>query len=607
MSAVFAILIAQWKTLCNRRGKRRGRLWTAAVNTVWYGSWVAVALALARIMSEAENTKLLYNVLPAGLLLVMLYWQIVPLMMATTGASLEMRKLRAYPIPDAHLFWIEALLRVTSGVEMILALTGIAIGALYNPALPKWSPLGIAGFILLNLLCAIGMRDLLGRALASKRLKETGFLLFAFFATLPHLALTHRFPAASKIMHAFTGEPWWIWPWTATARLALGEASIRNVLVLLAWIAGTALLSRWQFSHALLYEARTVAARSASSPGGLVERFYRLPAAVLPDPLGILVEKEFRFLTRSSRFRLVFLMGFTFGLLVWLPLAMGNMGHRRAPSVAGRLGGPTTNIPPEAAAASKTASDTAQSSAGQTSAGQTSAGVNVASASAMPIATPAAQAATNGAPARARRVPFFSRNYLSVISLYSLLLLSECCFWNIFGFDRSAAQFYFLAPVPFRRVLIAKNLTSIFFVTTEIAAITMVCAALGLPMGVQRLSESIAVAAVVCLFLLSAGNLQSIHNARAVNPANSFRSSAAGRAQIMLFLVYPVIFSPVALAYWARGKFGTEVAFFAVLAIEGILAAAAYTIVLKSAAASAESTKEEMLVALSAADGPIAA
>ncbi len=596
MPAIFAILIAQWKTLVNRRGKRRGRLWTAAVNTVWYGSWIAVALALARIMSEAENTKLLYNVLPPGLLLVMLYWQIVPLMMATTGASLEMRKLRAYPIPDAHLFWIEALLRVTSGVEMILALTGIAIGALFNPALPKWSPLAIAGFILLNLLCAIGMRDLLGRALASKRLKEAGFLLFAFFATLPHLALTHRFPGASNLVHAFTGEPWWIWPWTAAARLALGDASTRNVLVMLAWIVGTALLSRWQFSHALLYEARTVAARSASSPAGLVERFYRMPAAVLPDPLGILVEKEFRFLTRSSRFRLVFLMGFTFGLLVWLPIAMGNMGKR----------------PPRTASVSPMATGATQASTGITPA---NARPGVTTGAGGPSGT--VQAATNLASANvasanmpragARRTPFFSRNYLSVISLYSLLLLSECCFWNIFGFDRSAAQFYFLAPISFRRVLIAKNLTSMFFVTAEISAITLVCAALGLPMGVERLSESIAVAAVVSLFLLSAGNLQSIHNARAVNPANSFRSSAAGRAQIMLFLVYPVIFSPVALAYWARGRFGTEAAFFAVLAIEGILAAAAYAIVLKSAAASAESTKEEMLVALSAADGPIAA
>ena len=345
-----------------------------------------------------------------------------------------------------------------------------------------------------------------------------------------------------------------------------------------------AIVSRWQFSHALLYEARAVAARSASSPAGLVERFYRLPA-ILPDPLGILVEKEFRFLTRSSRFRLVFLMGFTFGLLTLAAAgSVGNMGHRRAANALAQMSSTgATNVPSS---------------------------VRTANASGLPKGTTQADsnhAASGGPQPGQRKTPFFARNYLSVISLYSLLLLSESCFWNIFGFDRSAAQFYFLAPVPFRRVLIAKNLASMFFVTSEITAITLVCAALGLPMGFERLSESIAVAAVVSLFLLSAGNLQSIHNARAVNPANSFRSSAAGRAQMMLFLIYPAIFSPVALAYWARGKFGNESAFFAVLAIEGIIAATAYAIVLKSAAASAESTKEEMLVALSAADGPIAA
>ena len=47
---------------------------------------------------------------------------------------------------------------------------------------------------------------------------------------------------------------------------------------------------------------------------------------------------------------------------------------------------------------------------------------------------------------------FLGANYLTVVSVYSLLLLSEVCFWNSFGFDRSAAQIYFLAPVPFSRV-----------------------------------------------------------------------------------------------------------------------------------------------------------
>ena len=255
----------------------------------------------------------------------------------------------------------------------------------------------------------------------------------------------------------------------------------------------------------------------------------------------MLIEKEFRFLMRSSRFRLVFLMGFTFGLLIWLPMALGYGGHRfgARPGMGG--------------------------------------------------------------------LPFIARNYLTVVSVYSLLLLSETCFWNIFGFDRSAAQFYFLAPVSFTKVLIAKNLTSLFFVAAEISAVTLVCVTFGLPMDIQKLAEAVAVAGVMSIFLLSAGNLQSIREARGVNPANSFRSGAAGRVQAMLFLVYPVIFSPIALAYIARYAFDSEAAFFVILAVDAIIGAVVYSIALQSAVASAESTKEYMVAALSMADGPIAA
>jgi ABC-2 type transport system permease protein len=40
------------------------------------------------------------------------------------------------------------------------------------------------------------------------------------------------------------------------------------------------------------------------------------------DPLAALVEKEVRFLSRAPRFRLLFIMGFSFGLLIWLPMTL---------------------------------------------------------------------------------------------------------------------------------------------------------------------------------------------------------------------------------------------------------------------------------------------
>ncbi len=527
----------------NRRGRGGGGFWTAVVSVTWYGIWVLAAAALGRVISESGNVTLIHSALPAGLLMVLLYWQVIPLLLATTGAALELRKLRAYPIPEPQLFWIEAMLRATAGVEMILLLAGISIGALFNPNLPRWAALAVVAYILFNLLLAVGLRDLMARLLAHKRVREITFLVFVMCAALPQLLLARRLPGGFRLLAALGGESSALWPWTAAASLMQNLHPASAALVLASWIAGAALFSRWQFARALAFDADASAAGSdpTSPRRGLMERFYRLPSLVLPDPLGILVEKEFRFLLRSSRFRLVFLMGFTFGLLIWLPMALG-FGDSR-PGAMHRMGG----------------------------------------------------------------VPFLAGNYLMVVSVYSLLLLSETCFWNVFGFDRSAAQFYFLAPVSFTRVLIAKNLASTFFVVAEISAVTLVCAALGLPMSFVKLAEAFSVAAIMSLFLLSAGNLQSVRHARGVNPANAFRSSAAGRVQATLFLVYPLMFSPIALAYLARYAFDSEAALFLMLAADAVLGALIYRFALQAAVESAENRKEDMISALSAADGPIAA
>jgi ABC-2 type transport system permease protein len=256
-----------------------------------------------------------------------------------------------------------------------------------------------------------------------------------------------------------------------------------------------------------------------------------LPSVLFRDPLGALVEKEIRFLARSPRFRLVFMMGFTFGLVVWLPLAFGRHG--------------------------------------------------------------AAQS-------------FVGRNFLTAVSVYSVLLLSEVCFWNSFGFDRSAAQFYFLAPVPFSRVLMGKNLSATLFIVLEFVAVTTVSASLGMPIDPLKLGEAFAVAAVISLFLLGAGNLMSVHQPRGVNPESSFRSSAAGRVQSLLFVVYPIAFAPTALAYLARWAFDSELAFFAVLAFDAVAGVVVYRVATQSAVQSAERLKETFLAALAAGDGPIA-
>ncbi len=549
MTQARAILWAQWRTLRNFQ-PRGGAGWTALIGIVWYGMWVIVSIAAARLIASPSNLGFLRVALPGALLIVFLYWQVVPLLMAATGASLDLRKLQVYPIPVSQMFSIEVMLRVTAGIEMMLLLTAVAFGLLFNPAVPKFCALAVAPYILFNLFMAVGLRDLLMRAMARKRIREIVVFLMVMGMTLPQLLFTraslhgigrgiaHGAPAghpsgAARLV--FSGDTWQGWPWSAAANLAQGIDVLNSSLVLILWTIVAGLFGRWQFSRTLSFDTEAAAARDTRPRPreSLAERFFRLPSALFSDPMAALVEKEIRMLARSPRFRLVFLMGFTFGLVMLFPMSMGRGGVSNSV-----LGG----------------------------------------------------------------------NYLTAVSVYSLLLLSESCFWNSFGFDRSAAQIYFLAPVKFSRVLIGKNLSAIFFIAIEILAVTAMCLLLRTVVTAQKIAEAYSVAAVVTIFLLAAGNMLSVRQARGANPATQFRAKAAGRVQAMLVIIYPIAFVPIALAYLARWAFDdyAQIAFFGVLAFDAMVGLIVYRIALDSAVESAERMKEQMIASLSSADGPIA-
>jgi hypothetical protein len=245
------------------------------------------------------------------------------------------------------------------------------------------------------------------------------------------------------------------WPWMSTARVATDRFHAADLAAILAWTAGAAVFGWWQFQRGFAVDADEARATPAEASrfAAWTDRLYSLPSALLPDPLGGLVEKEIRFLSRAPRFRIVFLMGFSFGLLIWLPLAFRG--------------------------------------------GQESDG-------------------------------FFAQNYLTIVSAYALMLLGEVSFWNVFGFDRGAVLNYFVLPVRFSRVLIAKNITAAVFVFLEIGAIASVCFLLRMPVTLAKLAECYAVTAVMTLLLLAVGNLGSVYYPRAGEPG-SFVALGRGR------------------------------------------------------------------------------
>jgi ABC-2 type transport system permease protein len=198
-----------------------------------------------------------------------------------------------------------------------------------------------------------------------------------------------------------------------------------------------------------------------------------------------------------------------------------------------------------------------------------------------------------------------ANNYLTFVTVYALMLLGEVTFWNTFGFDRSAAQIYWIAPVRLPVVLIAKNIASATFILLEVTVVAVVCMALRLPVTVGRLTEAYAVTLVLALYLMAIGNLGSIYYPRPVNPAQSWRSGAAGRFQALLLLIYPVVSLPIALAYLAEYAFDSRVAFYAVLAFGAMLGVIVYWVAMDSAVSAAMQRKEQLVGALSQGEGPI--
>ena len=228
------------------------------------------------------------------------------------------------------------MLRVTAAVEMVFISVGLAIGVLFNPALPKWAALGVVPYILFNLCLAVGLRDLVARILAHKRVREVAFFFLLLLAGLPQLLLL-RSPMGGRSLRKLIGEGWIGWPWTATSNLIQQRALEPSFLILMAWVVAGAAFGFWQFRLSLTFDAQAAGATGGkvTSRESVLERIFRFPSLVWKDPLAALVEKEIRFLVRSPRFRLVFLMGFTFGL-IWLPLSISAQ-RRFGNPVAGKL------------------------------------------------------------------------------------------------------------------------------------------------------------------------------------------------------------------------------------------------------------------------------
>jgi ABC-2 type transport system permease protein len=148
---IAAILRAQ---LLSMRVGSRGRVFGVITGLFWYGIWVVVACAVYLAVSAASAAQLRLW-MPWGALGVCAYWQAMPILSASMGSALDMRKLMVYPVPHAKLFQVEVLLRLTTGVEMLMVLTASVAGMFHNPGASGWLTLpAVLLYIVFNLLLA---------------------------------------------------------------------------------------------------------------------------------------------------------------------------------------------------------------------------------------------------------------------------------------------------------------------------------------------------------------------------------------------------------------------------------------------------------------------
>ena len=200
---------------------------------------------------------------------------------------------------------------------------------------------------------------------------------------------------------------------------------------------------------------------------------------------------------------------------------------------------------------------------------------------------------------------FLSRNFLSVATLYGLLLSSDSLLLNIFGFDRRATQIYFVAPVPLRAVIQAKNLTACLFIALQSLVVLCVAALIHISFTSFKIADALASAGVVALYFLCIGNLTSISMARPIDPTQTLKKQAGGKTQFWFLLCSLGMSTLVGFALLARWAFASEWALLAVLAFEGVVGFIAYHLAIQSAVHNASERREQLIDALSKGASPI--
>lgn len=534
------VLFAQlrmYRNVMSRRGKG-----ASIFNLIATGTWYALALFLAAIansfFSTAGDDGNLAEAVTLMLLGITAYWQITPILTVSFGLALDLKRLLIFPIRPNQFYILEMVLCLPTSFEALIVFSGLMVGLLQNPRCnPGLVLLAGAGFLFFNLCVNVALRALVSKA-SGMRLWREGILFFLIsLALLPQwILLGDDRGSWLAVLDVFLKFPFA--PWTAAANTATGNALPLSIATLAALTLATLAGGRWLFFRFLSAEVgeKAPARKTESAVVANSRRFADIRAKLafglgrlFPEPLSTLVEKEFLTFARSPRFMTVFIMGFTFGVLVFLPIVLN----------------------------------------------------------------------TSSEPG------FMSRNFLTVVSAYAILLMSETVFWNVFGLDRKAVQVFLFAPVRLQTVFLAKNIVAFFMVCVQVFLIALVCSAIGVPVSLNGIAEATVTALVLAINMFAVGNQSSVRYPGGVNPEQSWSTANKAKFRLVLMLFFPIVSLPTTLAYIARFAFNSNAGFYLGMMIAALIAVSFYLVSLDSTIEYARNHREDLVDLLGTTDSAV--
>lgn len=324
---IAVIAWAQFRTMRNHLPRTTtGAILVWVLSLIWYGLSAVLAVALSRLIPNVRIDNL-REWMPVGLLGVFAFWQLIPLFTLSSGWSLQLNKLQIYPVPNSSLFGIEVLLRITSAPEMILVVSGTVVGLLRHPAISFWPPLALLLlFVPFNLFLSLAVRELILHSFDRKGFREVFAALLVSIGVLPQLLFAGKHEVSPRYLNIARSS---LTPWHGFAAVSTGLISASAMLQMLLWTAAAYAFARRQFQKSLIQEdtfrsGASAAGDKAQPSGGSIQGLFDLPSRLFADPVGALLEKEFRSLLRMPRFRVIFGMACVFSVIIFIPVALNS-------------------------------------------------------------------------------------------------------------------------------------------------------------------------------------------------------------------------------------------------------------------------------------------